>query len=445
MLMIYNFLSSFFNLDTFAIIMIALVSYIGCCVISFASRFMKGDAQYHYFFIKLIMLIMSVIIMVSADHLALLLIASYASNILLVRLMIHKASWRAAKASGLLAAKNYFASSSLIAAAFILFYLSTGKTSIDTIVHQNTQSFSMLCALVLILIAATIQSAIWPFHKWLVSSLNSPTPVSAIMHAGLINSGGFLLVRFSPLYLECPNILLIIFCIGLITALTGTIWKLIQPDIKRMLACSTMSQMGFMLVQCGLGLFPSAVAHLVWHSSFKAYLFLSSGGSTQEKKQPVVNQPKAMIFIYALICGIGGSLSFGYASNKWWTLRDTTFVLMIIALIAATQLALTILHANIKNKYLIAMTASMTASFFYGNSVYVVTYLMKDMQIMQPQVLNGIHILGTIALALGWLLMLVKGTKPLTSSIALKCYVKALNASQANPATVTPLRNDYQY
>jgi len=128
------------------------------------------------------------------------------------------------------------------------------------------------------------QSAIWPFHTWLISSLNSPTPVSAIMHAGLINGGGFLLTRFAGLFVQSTGMLQVIFFLGLLTALIGTLWKLMQHDIKRMLACSTMGQMGFMIAQCGLGLFPAAIAHLCWHGLFKAYLFLSSGSAAHEKE-----------------------------------------------------------------------------------------------------------------------------------------------------------------
>ncbi len=443
--MINNFLSTFFNLDAFAIIMIRLVAYIGICVTSFALRYMKGDKQYGCFFINLIMLIFSVIMMVSSDHLALLLIASCLSNIFLVRLMTHKSSWKAANASGMIAANHYILSTALTAKAFTILYLSTGKTSINAIINQETQPIFMQYALVLILIAGMIQSAIWPFHRWLLSSLNSPTPVSAIMHAGLINSGGFLLVRFAPLYLQNPNILIAIFCIGLTTALLGTLWKLMQSDIKRMLACSTMSQMGFMLVQCGLGLFPSAVAHLVWHSTFKAYLFLASGSSAQEKKLALPPRPKTLTFICSLICGIAGSLCFGYASGKAWKTGDTTLVLMVVAFIASSQLALAILDSKPLQKTPLAILITMAAGLFYGSSVYLITSTMKAMDIMQPQALNSFHVVGIIILTLAWLSMLFIHDKISKVPWILKWYVKALNASQPSPATITAHRNHYQY
>lgn len=237
-------LSLFSPIDALGLLMMALVVFIGLCVGSFAYRYMKGDTQYPIFFIQLTLLIGAVAIMVSTNHLFTLLIAWCVSNILLVQLMQHKSSWKAAKVAALLTAKNYCLGLICIAGAFTLFYWISGETSIKALTQQDTQSNLMLVALVLLLIGAMTQSAIWPFHRWLTSSLNSPTPVSAIMHAGLVNGGGFLLVRFAPLYLKHAYLLTLIFVIGMVTALVGTGWKLMQSDVKRMLACSTMGQMG---------------------------------------------------------------------------------------------------------------------------------------------------------------------------------------------------------
>ncbi len=137
-------------------------------------------------------MVVSVSLMVCADHLALLFFAWCTSNLLLVRLMIHKSGWEAARASGRLALNNYLVGAVCMGGAFIIFYLITGQTSIKVLNHTLVQSNLMLPALALLLIGSMTQSAIWPFHRWLISSLNSPTPVSAIMHAGLVNGGGFL-------------------------------------------------------------------------------------------------------------------------------------------------------------------------------------------------------------------------------------------------------------
>lgn len=446
--MISNFLNLSFRLDEFSVIMIALVTYIGICVISFASRYMQGNVNYRLFFIHFIALIVSVILMVSADNLILIFVTCCFNNWLLVRLMIHKSSWKAAKASGIIAAKNYILSAMCLGSAFIILYLNIGETSLSVILNQEARSVFIILALVLILIAAMIQSAIWPFHKWLLSSLNSPTPVSAIMHAGLINGGGFLLVRFAPLYLKHPTLLTIIFSLGMITALLGTLWKLMQSDVKRMLACSTMGQMGFMLVQCGLGLFLAAVAHLVWHGMFKAYLFLASGSAAQEKRFDLVDPPKPLTFMCAIICGIFGSFGFAYASGKSWLADDTTLVLMVIAFITASQLSLSILRVKtLLQSLLFAIIITILAGFVYGSSVYLISWLMESTAIMQPQPLNNFHIIGIITMLLAWLIIVFGRNEIIKShkSLILKHYVKALNASQPHSTTITAHRNHYRY
>lgn len=446
--MINTLITSLFHLDALAIIMIALVAFIGLCVGSFAYRYMKGDTKYLSFFIQLTLLICSVSVMVSTDHLVILFSAWCTGNILLVRLMIHKSSWKAAKASGMLSAKYYSLGASCVAASFIIFYLETGQTSIKTINNQYTESGLALIALTILLIGAMTQSAIYPFHRWLTSSLNSPTPVSAIMHAGLVNGGGFLLTRFARLYLEHSNLLTVIFVIGMITALIGNLWKLMQSDVKRALACSTMGQMGFMLAQCGLGLFPAAIAHLCWHGMFKAYLFLASGSAAQEKRFDLGYPPKPLTFICAIICGLAGSLGFAFSSNKSWFTGDTTLVLMALSFLSASQLALPMLRNKTLKHLPLCLISTGIVGMFYGYSVQFIAWAMAPMQLMQPQPLNAFHITGIFGITLAWLAILfIHNSKKIRSLPVwmLKAYVRVLNASQPHPATVTTHHNEYRY
>ncbi|MCP5369374.1 MAG: proton-conducting membrane transporter [Rickettsiaceae bacterium] len=446
--MINNFLNFFCDCNKFALIMIGLVAFISLCVGSFASRYMKGDNRYQVFFVQLILLIITVVMMVCTDNLIILLIAWCLSNVFLVRLMIHKPNWDAAKASGIIAAKNYFVSACLLGSAFMIFYLTTGQISISNIIHYNSQSTELFIALLLILIAAMMQSAIWPFHGWLISSLNSPTPVSAIMHAGLINGGGFLLIRFAPLYLQHDALLTLIFAIGLITALLGTLWKLMQNDVKRMLACSTMGQMGFMFVQCGLGLFPAAAAHLVWHGMFKAYLFLRSSSAAHDKCLDLGYPPQFLTFTCSLFCGFVGSIAFNYASCKSCLANNTTLVLIVIAFITLSQFALTMLRFRNLTKLPITLIATVLFGVWYGFNVQIIAWIMAPMELMQPQPLNFFHIIGIMSLIITWLFTLffekLAQTTKLPSWI-LKLYVVALNASQPHPSTVTTYRTRYNY
>lgn len=443
------FLDLTYKSNELAIIMITLISYIGICVIAFASRYMVGDSKYKSFFVHLIVLICVVSIMVSINNLWVLFGASCLSNAILVSLMIHKQKWKAAKASGILAAKNYLFSAICMASAFALFYFNTRQISISSIVSDSNNSIAVQIALLLLLVAAMAQSALWPFHRWLLSSLNSPTPVSAIMHAGLVNGGGFLLVLFSPLYVRHPNIMLVIFIVGMISVLLGTLWKLMQSDVKRMLACSTMGQMGFMFVQCGLGLFPLSIAHLFWHGMFKAYLFLASGSAAHEKRLDLLYPPKPSALMCALFCGALGSFVFAYVSHKSWFAGDSTLVLMVIVFIAGTQLGLSVIRiANLKS-VILASVITFLAALLYGGSAQLIMWILAPMDLMRAQPLNIFSLAGVSVLTLAWFGVLFIRTplknKNQQSSWWLKAYVKALNSSQPHQDTITSHRNHYQY
>jgi NAD(P)H-quinone oxidoreductase subunit 5 len=116
--------------------------------------------------------------------------------------------------------------------------------------------------------------------------METPTPVSALLHAGIVNAGGFLIIRFADVMLAAPAVLSVLAIVGGFTALIGAIVMLIQPSIKVSLAWSTVSQMGFMLLQCGLGAFSVATLHIVAHSLYKAHAFLSSGSVVDRARAP---------------------------------------------------------------------------------------------------------------------------------------------------------------
>jgi len=442
-------IASLFHFDALAAVMAALVVFVAATVAAFAARYLRGDARYARFFLLLALTVVSVTGMVSADNLLLMLAAWGASNVLLVTLMVHKPAWNAARYSGRLAASNFALGFACVAAAFGILYAATGSMSIQAIndgVAGTTPA--MTAALLLLIVAAMTQCGIWPFHRWLTSSLNSPTPVSAVMHAGLVNGGGFLLARFAPLYFEAPQLLTMIFVAGLVTALLGTLWKLMQNDIKRMLACSTMGQMGFMLVQCGLGLFPAAVAHLCWHGLFKANLFLASGGSAREKRLDPEYPPTPKAIGFALACGVAGSYGFALASQKPWVANDTTMFLVAIALFASIQFALPILRPDPSRRLPLAFVATALAGGVYGLSIYLVEYALAPLDMARAQPLNPVHVLGLALLGAAWLSVMFVGNTRRSSRAPdwlPALYVKALNASQPHSKTVTTHRNDYRF
>jgi len=137
----------------------------------------------------------------------------------------------------------------------------------------------------LFFIGAMGKSAQFPLHLWLPGSLFAPTPVHALLHAGIINAGGFLINRLAPLFGMSSTTLHLAFVIGTLTAALGATMMLAQNDIKKTLGFSTIGQMGYMIMECGLGAFSLAVFHLIAHGLFKATVFLNCGNVIHKARQ----------------------------------------------------------------------------------------------------------------------------------------------------------------
>lgn len=137
----------------------------------------------------------------------------------------------------------------------------------------------------LFFIGAMGKSAQFPLHLWLPGSLFAPTPVHALLHAGIINAGGFLINRLAPLFGMSSTTLHVAFVVGTVTAALGATMMLAQNDIKKTLGFSTIGQMGYMIMECGLGAFSLAVFHLIAHGLFKATVFLNCGTVIHKARQ----------------------------------------------------------------------------------------------------------------------------------------------------------------
>jgi len=186
----------------------------------------------------------------------------------------------------------------------------------------------------LIFIGAMSKSAQFPLHMWLPDSLYAPTPVHALLHAGIINAGGFLLARLAPLYDLSPTTLHVVFAVGLLTALLGSSMMLTQNDIKKTLGYSTIGQMGFMIMECGLGAFALAIFHLIAHGIFKATIFLNCGNVIHAARQEPRFPPKDEAVDRT-----------EFSSLSWLTGFITTLILPLIILLAGNG----ILHIPLRD------------------------------------------------------------------------------------------------
>ena len=187
----------------------------------------------------------------------------------------------------------------------------------------------------LIFVGAMTKSAQFPLHVWLPDTMDTPTPVSALMHAGIVNAGGFLINRLAPLYGLAPETLHVCLVIGGLTAVFGAAMMLTQPDVKKMLGFSTMGQMGYMIMECGLGAFALAIFHLIAHGIFKATLFLYAGNvihiARREPRVPPAQHP--------------GEVAEEYPRFSWFAGFTMTLLLpLVILLVAHGLLDIPLLH-----------------------------------------------------------------------------------------------------
>jgi NAD(P)H-quinone oxidoreductase subunit 5 len=272
------------RLDMLSILMFGLVTLIGLLVLRFSRNYLDGDQQHGAFLGRLCLTIGAVMLLVLAGNLQQLVLAWIGTSLALHQLLIF---YRDRPRAVLAARKKFIVARlgdvALIIAALLLFRaFGTGDLGLladaaDAALDTNAVPAGVGLATILVAVAAALKSAMFPFHGWLLEVMETPTPVSALLHAGLINAGTFLVVRLGEvMFLFTPALHLLIF-VGGFTALFASVAMITQPTVKVSLAYSSAAHMGFMLMLCGFGASSVAIMHLIAHSFYKAHAFLSSG------------------------------------------------------------------------------------------------------------------------------------------------------------------------
>lgn len=272
-------------LDALSAIMMLLIAFVGLIITRFSIRYLDGDPRQGRFLRWICFTLGSVLTLVISANLVMFTFAWIMTSFGLHQLLTHFSE----RPGAMMAARKKFLVSRLgdllLVAALLLIYATVGSTDFATMfsaaeqlhAQSNSPGWALSIAATLLVIGAMTKSAQFPMHSWLPDTMETPTPVSALMHAGIINAGGFLVIRLSPLISLSHLALDFLAIVGAVTAVFGSVVMLSQPSVKRALAYSTMAQMGFMMLQCGLGAFAAALLHIVAHSLYKAHAFLSSG------------------------------------------------------------------------------------------------------------------------------------------------------------------------
>ena len=273
-------------LDPLSAIMVLSVAGISLVVHVFSFRYMAEEPGYARFFMLLDLMAAAIILMVAAGDLVTLVVAWHLIGVLLYFLLGHDMRRPAAQRYAFWTFFTYRLGDLPLILAAVLLYQAYDTLSLPQLFERIAATPDAHTAFglplmntvgVLVALAAFARSAQFPFHTWLPYTMEGPTPVSALMHAGIVNAGGFILNRFAPVFVHTNGVLHLVFAVGLVTAILGSVLMLTQNDIKKSLGYSTMGQMGFMFVECGVGAFSLAIYHLIAHGLFKGTLFLGSG------------------------------------------------------------------------------------------------------------------------------------------------------------------------
>ena len=420
-----------FEINGFSIVIWTVVAFFSAIVQMYATNYMKGFKRKQSFLLYCLAFSFSVMLFVISINVILMVFFWLLMGLIMANLIGIDSEWKEAQHASKFARLNYMGGSLFLAIAIGILSYSTGvftRTEILANLETVPQWMNTVAALCIIM-AAIIQSAIFPFHRWLLSAMTSPTPASALMHAGFVNGAGILLTLFAPLLFKA-NVLLLIFIIGGLTAIVAQFSKLMQVNVKQKLACSTIAQMSFMVMQCGLGFFSAAITHLILHGFYKAFLFLSAGEeinrSLPKKPDSIVVRPLQAIII--TISAVLGGLLFGYITGKGLSLDSGLFLTFIVA-ITVGQVVYNILNqAGISITQKLFVTPLMIVA---GIGVYAlvfngVTILMQDMPMSNvPIALTPVHIVFGVIFLIGFHIMLSGMYRKIPW-----LYVKLMNISQ---------------
>jgi len=276
------------RLDGLSGMMFALTAFLGWVIVRYSRNYLTGDKGQSVYLSWLCLTLASVWLLVTLNNLLLVCLSWTATSISLHKLL----TFYKERPAAMLAAHKKFlisrAADLLTLTATLLVYLSLGTVQIDHIADVLSSTYridaGIHIAALLFVLSAILKCAQLPFHGWLLQVMEAPTPVSALLHAGIVNIGGFILLRMAGLLETTPPAQLLLVVVGSMTATLAALVMMTRISVKVMLAWSTCAQMGFMLLEIGLGAYSLALLHLVAHSLYKAYAFLGAGETVARQR-----------------------------------------------------------------------------------------------------------------------------------------------------------------
>jgi NAD(P)H-quinone oxidoreductase subunit 5 len=288
---------------------------IGLIVQRFSVHYLLGDRSYRKYFSLLTLTTVAGSLAWFSNDLRFLLICWGTALLGLTFIIRLKKEWQAAKHAASLMGRLFTISWLLLLLAILWVAGATGHWQLSQIMTQDSllvlQSWEKTCIHLLLILSIVIPAGQWPFHRWLLDSAVAPTPVSAIMHAGIVNAGGIILTLFAPMFNGGDAAQIVLLILSGVSVLMGTGIMLVHVDYKRQLIGSTIAQMGFMLIQCALGAYLAAIIHAVLHGLYKSTLFLQAGSALgHDKPIKMSKEPASLVWTFSgvalgILAGIG--------------------------------------------------------------------------------------------------------------------------------------------
>ena len=290
-----------FYFDALSAVMLTAVSGISFVVHKYSVKYLQEEEGYKRFFVLLDLITVALLMLVSADNMLLFLFSWNTVGVLLYLLLNHNYRRKEAVKYNLWTLVIHKLGDIPLFLALGILFTKLGTLSLSESFSRlgeiSSETFLLEGVALLVVLSAFMKSAQIPFHLWLPYTMEGPTPVSALMHAGIVNAGGFLINRFAPVFYYADLSFHLAFLVGLLTAVLGSILMLAQSDIKKALGYSTVGQMGYMIMEAGVGAFALAIYHLIAHGIFKATLFMNSGSIIHQARKDT-NIPKDEIYSY---------------------------------------------------------------------------------------------------------------------------------------------------
>lgn len=369
-------------LNSVTLIMLVLVSFVGVIVSRYSRNYLDGDPNQGRFHKWLSLTLGTILTLIISGNMLMFSLAWIINSLCLNQLLMF---YRERPAAVLAAHKKFVANRiGDLAQITAIFLIGSTLHSLEfSDLYHSMQGMAgplppaLQWASMLIVVSAVLKSAQFPLHGWLIQVVEAPTPVSALLHAGIVNAGAFLVIRMSPIMSLSPTAMGVLAIIGLITLGLASMVMLTQTSIKVSLAWSTTAQMGFMLLECGLGLYSLAMLHLVAHSLYKAHAFLASGSGVDAFRAPTMApgskgfQPGRLL----LALTISGSMVLGVGALFGVTLDRQPALLAAGAIVAIAVSQLMMQAASLMSGTLflsraLGVSAIVSTAYFTLHAVF---------------------------------------------------------------------------